>query len=214
MKTSVFMRQFIAALITVIALLSLVAQYLVSETLMGLPGWSAVLWRMAGYFTVLTNVLVAATFLKISLLPRRTKAVWNAGLTLWICAVGAVYHVILADIWQPEGLAWWADQGLHTVVPILVLIWWLTLDDKAELRSQHALLWLIWPLLYCVYALIRGGATGFYPYPFVDVATLGIGQVVTNIAGLVLAFGLGGLALVVVSRRVGSTHPSSLDSME
>jgi hypothetical protein len=202
------MQRVFAALIAITALASLFAQYLVSDTLMGAPGWGAVLWRMAGYFTVLTNALVAVTFVLLLLRPTNVTAAWGAGLTLWISAVGAVYHVLLAGLWQPVGLAWWADQGLHSAVPVLVLIWWLSLADKAALRFHHALLWLLWPASYCAYALIRGGVSGFYPYPFVDVATLGTGQVAINIAALTLAFAAGGLALVALSRKFFSRQPN------
>ncbi|MEQ9181808.1 MAG: Pr6Pr family membrane protein, partial [Nitratireductor sp.] len=105
---------------------------------------------------------------------------------------------------KPEGLAWWADQWLHTDVPILVLIWWLTLDNKAGLQHRHAFLWLIWPAFSCVYALARGAVSGFYPYPFIDVANLGIGQVAVSISGLILAFFVGGLGLVALSRKIAS----------
>ncbi|MEO9615049.1 MAG: Pr6Pr family membrane protein [Nitratireductor sp.] len=198
------MRTLFASLIAITALSSLMAQYLVSEILMGSPGWNTVLWRMAGYFTVLTNILVAATFVAAALSPGRIAAAWSAGLTLWICAVGVVYHLVLATLWKPEGLAWWADQGLHTAVPILVLIWWLTLANKAGLQHRHAFLWLIWPAFYCVYALARGAVSGFYPYPFIDVANLGIGQVAVSISGLLLAFFVGGLGQVALSRKIAS----------
>ncbi|MFZ5976285.1 MULTISPECIES: Pr6Pr family membrane protein [unclassified Hydrotalea] len=33
--------------------------------------------------------------------------------------------------------------------------------------------WLIYPLLYLVYILIRGSFSGFYPYPFVNVLQIG-----------------------------------------
>ena len=48
--------------------------------------------------------------------------------------------------------------------------------------------WLAWPLGYAAYALLRGAATGFYPYPFVDVPSLGMGRVLGNVAGLCIVF--------------------------
>jgi hypothetical protein len=195
------MHRVFAAGIAILALATLVAQFLVSSKLMGSPGWGNVLWRMAGYFTILTNVLVTITFALKALSGWRIGASWSSGLTLWILVVGAVYHAVLAALWQPTGLAWWADQGLHTAVPLLVLAWWLWLADKRGLRPRDALLWLIWPAAYCAYALIRGAVSGFYPYPFLDVATLGAGRVAANAGGLILAFAGGGLALVALARR-------------
>lgn len=194
------MHRVFAFVIAMTALTALITQYVVSAELMGSPGPTTVIWRMAGYFTVLTNTLVVLTFARMAITDQRNGPVWIGGLALWICAVGAVYHTVLAGLWKPEGLAWWADQGLHTVVPLLVLIWWLGFAAKTGLRFYNAFMWLAWPVVYCVYALVRGAASGFYPYPFIDVATFGTGQVAMNIAMLILAFGVGGLGLVAIAQ--------------
>lgn len=198
------MHRLFASAIALTALTALIAQYFVSATLMGSPNPSTVLWRMAGYFTVLTNSLVVFTFARTAISGQQNGPLWSGGLTLWICAVGAVYHTVLAGLWKPEGLAWWADQGLHTAVPFLVLIWWIGFANKSGLHLYSTLMWLIWPLVYCAYAMIRGAASGFYPYPFIDVATLGTGQVTVNIAILITAFGLGGLCLVAIARLLSN----------
>ncbi|MEX6632210.1 Pr6Pr family membrane protein [Hyphococcus lacteus] len=198
------MHRLFASAIALTALTALITQFFVSTETMGSPGLATVLWRMLGFFTVLTNILVVFTFARTAISGQRNGPVWIGGLTLWICAVGAVYHAVLATLWNPEGLAWWADQGLHTAVPILVLIWWLGFADKTGLRPYSALMWLVWPLVYCAYALTRGTVSGFYPYPFIDVATLGTGQVALNIAMLIIAFGLGGLGLVAIARLLSN----------
>ncbi len=197
------MSRLFAAAIALVALFALVAQFVVSNTLMGSPGWVSVVWRMAGYFTVLTNALVAVTFAALVLHPKLFGCKWSGGLTLWICAVGIVYHAVLAGLWKPEGLAWWADQMLHTAVPMLVVVWWLRFADKTRLRFRDAFVWLIWPALYCAYALIRGALSEFYAYPFIDVTMLGAVRVAANVGGLVMAFGLGGMGLVAFSRQFG-----------
>ena len=53
-----------------------------------------------------------------------------------------------------------------------------------------------------MYVLIVGAATGWYPYPFVDVADLGYPQALINIAGLVLAFLILQAALVGFGRML------------
>jgi hypothetical protein len=50
------------------------------------------------------------------------------------------------------------------------------------------------PLGYAAYSLVHGAATGFYPYPFIDVNHLGYDKVLTNMAMLILVFG--GLGLL------------------
>lgn len=152
-----------------------------------------VLWRMAGYFTILTNVLVCAAMLHVGgggrIGPRLA-----GGLALSILVVGVVYHALLADLWSPEGHAWWADQGLHTAVPLLMLLWWVGFAPKHPLTVGDVVLWLVWPLVYAAYALWRGSASGFYPYPFLDVAALGGPAVALNLVFLAVGFmALGGL---------------------
>jgi hypothetical protein len=183
-----------ATVVAGVAIASLGAQGIVSYGLNGSVG--ATLWALASYFTVLTNLLVALTFVAISARWVAAPAPWLAGVTLWIVAVGVVYHLILAQLWAPVGLAWWADQGLHSAVPTLTLLWWLVFAPNAGLKPHHAMAWLGWPLLYTAYALVRGAWSGAYPYPFLDVTALGYGGVSMNGAGLALGFFLGGLALV------------------
>lgn len=157
------------------------------------------LWVMAGYFTILTNVLVAFTML-LAALKIAIPAPWAAGLTVWIVAVGFAYHALLAGLFAPTGLAWWADQGLHSLVPALTLAWWLVFADKA-VAPRDMTLWLAWPAIYCAYALTRGQMTGFWPYPFLDAGTLGWAAVAVNVAGLVLAFALLGAGALALARR-------------
>lgn len=187
-----------AALIALVALAAVTSQLVVTFDATGsLP---ATLWIVGGFFTVLTNVLVLVTFAGAAATGTLPGPYWIGGLTLWILIVGAVYHTLLAGIWSPTGLQWWADQGLHTATPLLTLAFWLTFAPKAPLPWRNAVLWLWWPLLYVSYALIRGLVTGAYPYPFIDLNVLTYGQLVVNTIGLSGAFYLGGLALIAIAR--------------
>ena len=62
--------------------------------------------------------------------------------------------------------------------------------------------WLIWPILYADYALVRGLASGFYPYPFLDVSVLGIAQIALNVVVLVAAFVALGVLLIGTARII------------
>lgn len=187
-----------ALAVTLIAYAALAAQAVVTWRLTG-QVW-ATLWSLVGYFTVLTNLLVAVSYRLMMARGRTLSAGWLGGLTLWIALVGVVYHLLLARLWSPEGLGWWADQGLHSAVPVLTALWWALFAPKSGLTLRHPTLWLAWPLGFVAYALIRGGATGFYPYPFIDVAALGYAKVGLNAAGLALAFWIGGAGLVLLAR--------------
>ncbi|MCC6008919.1 MAG: Pr6Pr family membrane protein [Rhodobacteraceae bacterium] len=164
----------------------------------------ATLWHLAGFFTVLTNLLVAVHFMAIAA-GWRVSGARVAGLVLWIGLVGLVYHLLLARLWSPEGLAWWADHSLHTLVPILVALWWLAFVPVWSPNWRVLLSWQGWPLAYVVYALLRGGLTGFWPYPFLDPGLNGAWGVAVNLLGLLVSFLLFGAALAFLDHlRLGS----------
>jgi len=50
--------------------------------------------------------------------------------------------------------------------------------------------------------MVHGAATGWYPYPFLDVADLGYPRVLANIVGLVLVFLILELALPGLGRWI------------
>ncbi|MCW3093277.1 MAG: hypothetical protein JWP81_4346 [Ferruginibacter sp.] len=54
--------------------------------------------------------------------------------------------------------------------------------------------------MYCLYILIRGAVAGFYPYPFIDVNSLGYNQVFLNICGMVIVFLVVSFVLIAIAR--------------
>lgn len=80
------------------------------------------------------------------------------------------------------------DELLHSVIPLLVILFWKAFEVKSAVRFKQILLWLICPLVYLVFILVRGHFAHFYPYPFVDVDELGLSKVLVNSIGLVLVF--------------------------
>ena len=197
-----------ALLIGALGLAALRAQYdALLPPLSDLP-LTEKLWGMAGYFTILTNLLATAAMLAVAR-GWRIGASASAGLVVSMAMVGLVYHALLARLWAPQGLAWWADQGLHTAMPLAVVLWWLAFAPKGIGRRDLPA-WLAWPAAYCVYALIRGQMTGFWPYPFLDVTDLGWPRVAVSIAALLAAFALLGVVLIALSARLaGRDQPPS-----
>ncbi|MDF1856050.1 Pr6Pr family membrane protein [Pseudooceanicola sp.] len=185
-------------LIALVAWVSLGAQFLVSLDKHPELGIAGVAWRLLRFFTILTNLLVAATFTHAALTRQMPGPIWSTGLTLWIVIVGVVNYALLAQVLQ--GLEFWADIGLHALVPGLVLLWWLTAADRQGLRISSALLWLIWPGVYVIYALGRGGIDGTYPYFFTDPTRLGWAGVALWSLALCAVFFVGEVGLIRLAR--------------
>ncbi|MFD1819214.1 hypothetical protein SAMN04515674_102395 [Pseudarcicella hirudinis] len=146
------------------------------------------------YFTILTNILVSVCFTFISISPDSkcgkffSKARTLTAIAVYITVVGAVYNLVLRQLWHPEGLQKLADELLHSVNPVFFIIFWIITVPKKSLSWGDTPEWLIYPLIYCIYILIRGAISGLYPYPFIDVNTLGYGAVVLNCCILFLVF--------------------------
>lgn len=160
------------------------------------------LWALAGFFTILTNVLMAATMLTVAVTGRRLSFGWMTMVTQSMIVVGLVYHLLLAHLFNFSGINWWTDQALHTILPALMLWFWLMETTRHEPRGGQPLLWLIWPAGYAVFAMARGALTGWYPYPFLDIGQLGLGAVAVNMAAIVAAFAVLGYALNALGQRM------------
>lgn len=194
-----------AALIASVGWLSLAMQLSVSHQLLTVQGFTfiEVIWRMLGYFTILSNILVAMVMTGVALNrwpggARMSPAVLAATMIYIVC-VGVFYHLLLAQLYDLSGLAWLADTGLHSAIPLMTLVWWLLFCPKSGLRAHHIVWWLAYPLAYCAAALVRGQIAGWYPYPFIDAAALGLPKALLNSALLTLAFLLMGAIIVVFS---------------
>ena len=163
--------------------------------------------RFFSFYTILTNILVA-TCLTISFLKpsSRLGIFFNryttvTALTVYITVVGIVYNLILRTLWQPEGMQRLVDELLHSVIPVLFIIYWIIVRPKNKVEWKRAFNWLLYPLVYLVYILLRGKFSGFYPYPFVDVTKLGYSQVLMNCCYLFLAFLIISFMFILIARR-------------
>lgn len=165
------------------------------------------IWLYLGYFTILTNLLAAAVLTAalgagrgaLGRALRRPGVA--AGTAVSILLVGIGYNLLLRHAWHPQGFQFLADELLHDVMPLLFLSWWWLWAPKDGLGAASVIGWALYPVGYFAYALIRGAASGAYPYPFMDAAQLGYGRVLFNGLGLLAGFAIIGLGLVALARR-------------
>jgi hypothetical protein len=173
-----------------------------------------------GYFTLLTNIFCAA-ILTAHASPRgggtprggggigaflRLPAVASTAATA-IIIVGTVYHLMLAALWNPQGIDLVVDTMLHTLLPILFVLFWWRAVPRGAIALQEIPRWTIYPAGYALYAFARGELIGEYPYPFIDVASIGYGAALRNSGAVAVVFLALAAVLVGVNRIVGVPRP-------
>ena len=191
-----------AALIAAIAWTGLIVQY--AATFAGNHSILVTLWTLLWFFTITTNLLVAAVFTSIAagtpVAPR-----WVAGATISIALVGVTYGLLLRGLQELSGGSLLANTLLHVVTPILVPLFWLAFVKKGGLTRRDPLQWAVYPLAYLLYILARGAVTGRYPYPFIDVTRLGWPRAAGSAVCIAIGFLLAGYALVWLDARLKRT---------
>lgn len=201
MRQHSFLQKLFLGTLSLTGWVAIVLQFYLLMKNRSLPVGATVI-QFFSYFTILTNILVATCSTILLIAPLSEKGSWFAkasvttALTVYIVIVGVVYNIILRSLWHPSGLQKFIDEALHSIIPLLFLLYWLFFVQKENLKWKNVLPWLLYPILYLVYILFRGVITDLYPYPFLEINTLGITRVIINILALCSVFLIMSLALV------------------
>jgi hypothetical protein len=162
--------------------------------------------QLLSYFTIQTNFLLA---LLLSLLVVKSQSKWGrffsaphviGAMAAYITIVGLVYHFMLRDQFHPEGLFKVTSDIFHILSPIAFMLFWLFLVKKTIIKWINTVLWLVYPLIYTIYILLRGALSGYYPYNFLDVTQLGYGRVMSNCGFLLVGFVILNALYILISR--------------
>ncbi|MBF2080143.1 MAG: Pr6Pr family membrane protein [Synechococcales cyanobacterium T60_A2020_003] len=165
--------------------------------------------RYFGYFTVLTNLLVAIALTVPLIVPWHrissflTHPSTRTAIAGYIIMVGVAYYLLLKNVWNPQGLQLFVHHLLHSVIPIAYVMFWAMFVPKTRLQWRDLLVWLIYPLIYLAIALMRGALFNWYPYPFLEVDKLGYPEVLWNSLELLLGFAVVSLGLIGIGRLAG-----------
>ena len=164
-----------------------------------------------GYFTILTNLLVAVVLTGPVVAPGGAWARWAEDLrTTWTAAaailvVGVAYHVLLSATYDPVGLAAVTDLLFHYIVPTLYVAYWIAFTDVREARwTRFAPVLSVYPTAYFTYLVVRGQVIGTYPYFFVDVRTIGLLGAFRNAMAILAFYLLVAWVIALVAGRFGA----------
>lgn len=144
------------------------------------------------FFTVEGNAFAVAVLLVSAVAPRsRRLDLFRGASTLYMLTTIVVFTLLLSDL-DPELLTAvpWDNTVLHYLMPIGVTLDWLLEPPHQRIPFRSALVWLVVPLAYVGYSLVRGEIVGWYPYPFLDPADGGWSEVAAVSVGIavVVAF--------------------------
>ncbi len=179
--------------------------------------------RFLSFFTILANIFVAISLtvvtvdLNTSICRFCRRADTITAINVYIIVVAVIYNIILRPLWNPDGLQKLVNEMLHSVIPALYFLFWILFVPKKGFTWLHSLPWLIFPLVYTVFIVLRGNYTGYYPYPFINVAAIGYPQAVANGVWILLFFKGVSLLLILMAKifvKKKHTNSSPLYSKE
>ncbi|WP_072802012.1 Pr6Pr family membrane protein [Rhodococcoides yunnanense] len=165
----------------------------------GQPGFSVV--NYFSYFTVLSNVLAIVVLLVGGLADPQSRPwqLFRGAVTLYMVITGIIYAVLLANI--DVGVAdAWTNNVVHRIMPVVILLDWILAPSRRRITEAQSLIWLVFPLVYGIYSLVRGPIVDWYPYPFLDPRGQGYVALFIGLVVLTVAFVLMALAVNAVGR--------------
>ncbi|UAY56841.1 Pr6Pr family membrane protein [Arachidicoccus terrestris] len=184
--------RFIAGTLAVLCWLSLLLQW---TLLYGRVNHSVrhTLARFFGYFTILSNTLVAISFslwfiYPVDRLSGTLQATLFTAICVYIIIVAVIYHALLRKLAVLQGLDQLVNAMLHTWLPVSYIVCWQLLMPAGLLDFTLIPYFLIFPVLYLVYVLLLGYKTDHYPYPFINVLESGYAAVLRNAVFITLGF--------------------------
>ncbi|MBW8730621.1 MAG: Pr6Pr family membrane protein [Terrabacter sp.] len=154
--------------------------------------------RFFCYFTIQSNVLVAvSTFLIVrGRIESQVFRVVRLASLVGITVTGIVAAIALPPSPSYTTGSLICDRLLHIVVPVLTFVGWAVFGPRGKVTREDLLPALIWPVLWLVATLALGPLVDWYPYPFLDVGSIGLGRTLLNCAVIALLFlALAALAL-------------------
>ena len=124
------------------------------------------------FFTTLSNLFSAIVLIAGAIYlirrsdPTETTEIIRGTAVAAIATAGLAFSLLLSHL--DSGMVPWINFVVHYLTPVIMVLDWLIQPPKAKLALRHIWLWLIFPIAYLAYSLIRGAFINWYPYWFTD----------------------------------------------
>jgi hypothetical protein len=169
--------------------------------------------RFFAYFTIQSNLIgvAAVVWAAARAGARRSRALElvRGGAAVYLTITFFVVIFLLTGIDVGLQLPW-VDFVLHKLFPVVVVADWLLDPPRVRLRARDALVWLGFPIVWIVVTLLRGAGDGWYPYPFLNPANGGYGQVAITLVAITVGFLVVAAVILVAGNARRTTGPEAV----
>jgi len=189
--------------------IALLLQFYIAFTAPNAIWWFTAI-KLTTFFTIDSNLLLWTFYGSLLFFKDKKIGYFFAGkgistaLLIYITVVCIVYHLLLQDVWNPQGLQWWVGELLHWAYPLIFLLYWLIFVSKSDLSFRQIPAWLLFPTGYFFYVMLLGFIGFRYPYPFLDLAKMGIVKIFITGFVLLLAIAFIAVAYVLLAKAIAS----------
>jgi len=136
---------------------------------------------------------------------------FKGAVTMSIAFTFIIYHFILAPHFLSASsnynLFSWQNILVHYFVPIATILDWIIFDEKSSFRWFDPIFWLIIPITYFIFTLVRAKIGGVilivksqYPYFFIDIDVLGWVNVLKNASIILISFLFLGYVIYIIDK--------------
>lgn len=170
------------------------------------PPGSRFVVNFFSFFTIDSNLLAIVVLTLTAAYGGRPRPAGIEALrgaaTLYMAITGVVFALLLSGLQEDLQLTLpWVNDVLHTLMPIVLVADWLL--DRPRIRLERRLIgaWLLFPVAWAAYTLVRGPIVVWYPYPFIDPRIHGYGGVTVIAIVLAVGFAIASALVWLVGRR-------------
>ncbi len=163
--------------------------------------------RFFAYFTIQSNLIGVAAFAWLLAnrdRPRTRRLELLRGAAAVYLTVTFFVVIFLLSGEDVQLNLVWVDVVLHKIFPVIVVADWLIDPPRVTINLRDSLIWLVYPVLWAIVTVIRGAVDGWYPYPFLDPANGGYGQVAVVIVAITIGFLMLAALIAAAGHALGS----------
>lgn len=162
--------------------------------------------RLLSNYSMVTNLMVAVAcsflyftkglgsgqfFIKASVLT---------AIAVYVSVAAISYNIFFRFAWNASGANLLINEVMHTLIPIFFLSFWWNATARITMKWTSVFHWLVFPTLYLAFIIIRGDASGFFPYALLNADHLGMAVALSNALILVVMFAVVAFLLVAVGK--------------